>query len=306
VTAAARWGAVGLVVLLALAPDRPARAHEFWILPSTYRPAVGATLDVGLRVGHGRTSRAVRRNEDDIAQFILQGGDVIVPVAGAAGADPAGRVAVPAAGCWWLGYRSALAFSSLEPERFEAYLRQKGLESVLDERAARGEEGRYGVEMYSRCAKALVASGRCGDTAADDARVRRPLGFTLELVPALNPDRLRPGDALAVRLLFRRRPLAGALVEAWPVRDPTRAVRRRTDAQGRVRIPLEDAGTWLVSAVHMTRGDGPARAQWESWWASLSFALQAGPWRELRFERRRFLPGQPFPTRPLAPGRHGR
>jgi uncharacterized GH25 family protein len=47
----------------------------------------------------------------------------------------------------------------------------------------------------------------------------------------------------------------------------------RTDAAGRVRVPLSRSGVWLVKAVHMIPAPAGADADWESIWASLTFEL---------------------------------
>ena len=96
-----------------------------------------------------------------------------------------------------------------------------------------------------------------------------------------------------MRVLWNGHPLAGALVKAWrtPL-DPSGTTRPvfardsvavawqgRSDAAGRVTIPVLEAGEWLVSAVHMEASHATwaspgssAQADWESTWASLTFA----------------------------------
>ena len=39
---------------------------------------------------------------------------------------------------------------------------------------------------------------------------------------------------------------------------------------------LPRAGAWLIKAVHMIRAPSDAGADWESFWASLTFALPPG------------------------------
>ncbi len=286
-----RWAALPLVAILA---STVAHAHDFWIDPSSYRPGAGATVDVVLRLGHGPDARTVARDETRIERFELARGERAVPIGGRAGADPAGRVAVPADGCWWIAYAGGRSFSALSPAVFEDYLRRKGLEHIAADRQVRGEGERYGSEIYSRCAKALLQVGDC-DTGA---QIANPIGLTLEIVPDVDPAVLHPGDRFPVRIFFRGQPVGGVLLEAVPDGDRTRATRARTDTAGRVRVDLRHGGRWLLSAVHMERAVGPERADWESWWASLSFELHGARWHGLRFDRRRVLPGVPVPTHP--------
>jgi len=46
----------------------------------------------------------------------------------------------------------------------------------------------------------------------------------------------------------------------------------RTDRAGLATVPIAAPGEWLVSAVHMVPSEDRAAADWQSYWASLSFA----------------------------------
>jgi uncharacterized GH25 family protein len=94
-------------------------------------------------------------------------------------------------------------------------------------------------------------------------------------VPEASPAGLRPGADLPVRLLFQGKPLAGALVVAIPRDGPEAKVAARSDARGRVRLRLPRGGDWLVKAVHMVPAPRETGADWESFWASLTFRLPA-------------------------------
>jgi uncharacterized GH25 family protein len=103
----------------------------------------------------------------------------------------------------------------------------------------------------------------------------RVLGFTLELVAEDRPERLHAGQSLPVRLLYEGRPLAGALVVARERDDPNAQIDLRSDADGRVMLPLSRDGEWLVKAVHMRPAPADSGADWESLWASLTFVSGA-------------------------------
>ena len=253
-----------------------AQAHDFWIEPSSHRPAPGTAVGVTLRVGSRDDSVTYPRNPAHLERFVLAREDMAIPVAGETGDDPAGRIVVPSPGPWWLGYRSQVTLVALDARKFEDYLRDEGLENALETRAELAETGRPTVEMFSRFAKALLWAGVPTDDLRARSAITTPLGFTLELVPEQDPSAIRPERELPVRLLFNGAPLAGALVDATRMAAPGHAIARRTDASGRVSLPLAHAGVWMLAAVHMQRVTGPARATWESWWASLTFELGEG------------------------------
>jgi uncharacterized GH25 family protein len=247
---------------------RVARAHDFWIEPSTWRPAAGALVSVGLRVGEGFQGDAVPRKNTRIERFVLVTSAGETAIVGLDGAEPAGSVRVPAEGIHVIGYRSKPAAITLEAAKFEAYLKEEGLDHVIAWRKEKGESERAGKEVYSRCAKAILAAGKAPKEGFD-----RVLGFSLELVPVADPRLTAPGAKCPVRLLHGGKPLAGVLVVAMRKGAPAARREARTDAEGRVSLPLDAAGTWLVKAVHMVRTPAGTEADWESLWASLTFEV---------------------------------
>ncbi|MEX0878606.1 MAG: DUF4198 domain-containing protein [Thermoanaerobaculia bacterium] len=257
----------GAVLVTALVAAAPLYAHDFWIEPSSFRPAVGSTVSARLFVGQKFRGDPVPRNPALIEKFVLVTDAGETPVEGRLGDDPAGRARVVAPGIAVIGYRSRDSFLSQEADKFEDYLHEEGLERILELRARRGESAKPSREVFSRCAKALVSSG--GGSAGYD----RNLGLTLELLPEKNPYLLRVGQELPIRLLYEQKPLSGALVVALPYDAPDAKLSQRTDRKGRVRLRLPASGRWLVKAVHMVPASDAARADWQSLWASLTFEI---------------------------------
>lgn len=255
-------------ILLGMAAT--ARAHDFWIEPSSFTPTPGEGVTLRLLVGERFAGESVPRSDAMIARFVIAGPEGESEVRGAEGADPAGIALVEKPGLHVVGYRSRTTAIEIEAGKFESYLATEGLERVSALRAARGESDQPGRERYSRNARALLAAG---DAAAGGADA--PLGFTLELVAERNPYAMVPGDELPLRLTYDGVPIAGVLVSAINRDHPGATVAARTDDAGHVRLRLAAAGDWLVKAVHMIALPPGEDAQWESFWASLTFTLAA-------------------------------
>ena len=261
----------GVLVAAALLLAAPARAHDFWIEPGSFRPAVGSSVAVRLVVGTKFRGEALPRNPASIAQFVLVSDAGLTPVLGRPGDEPAGIVRIEGPGLQVIGYHSLNSQVSLEPAKFEDYLREEGLERVIEARARRGESQKPSREVFSRCAKALLFAGDFGKASHD-----RVLSFTLELIAEKNPYAMKGGDELPVRIFYEGKPLAGALVAALSYDEPDRKLSRRSDANGRVRFRIPKEGVWLVKAVHMVPAAPGLDADWESLWASLTFEILAG------------------------------
>ncbi|HEY2953709.1 MAG TPA: DUF4198 domain-containing protein [Candidatus Eisenbacteria bacterium] len=262
---------------IALLAASTASAHEFWLSPSTYRAGARDTVAVSTWAGTGfrgeakpwAAPRAVRFTLRTTREFDLR-------PAATNGDLTWARLVLPDQGGAMIGFESNFADIELEAAEFDRYLTLEGLDGPLRARQTLGSREGAGRERYGRCPKTWIAG-------ADAKRATAPLGLPLELVPLADPTRASP---LRLRLLDHGKPLAGALVRAWhrplegtgrPADPATRdsvgmALEARTDAGGMVTLDTSRPGEWLVSAVHMIPSGDRAEADWESRWASLTFA----------------------------------
>lgn len=242
------------IILVAMA-SQPAWGHDFWIEPSSFAPAPGDLVTVALRVGERLEGETLPRHDALIERFAAIGAGGEAPVLGLDGQDPAGVMRPTQPGGEMIVYRSLRSRVELDPLKFRTYLDLEGLPDVP-----------AGPEVFSRCAKALVRVGGKGSPA-----FAKPAGLTLEIVPEADPYMLPSGAPLAVRVLYRGKPLRGVLVVALDLASANQPQRIRTDAAGRARVALPRRGPWLIKAVHMVAAPVDAGARWESYWASLTF-----------------------------------
>ena len=271
--------ALPLTILLLF--SAAASAHEYWLLPDRFAAAPGDPIAIAHIVGTGWPGETLPRDPRRVVRFAIVDGKGERPIEGEPGADPAGTVALRTPGIAIAVYRSNPSRVSLEPKLFESYLQDEGLGAIVDYRAAHGESALPGEEIFSRNAKAMVVASRDGASPAelstlssrDAALLRRPLGLTLEIVPETDVRRLASGAPFTLRLLFRGKPLAGALVKSFPQGSVVTESRVHTDAAGRATMTLSKPGVWLINAVHMIDAPAVSGARWESLWSSLVFEL---------------------------------
>ena len=239
-------------------------AHDFWIEPNTFSATAGAPLSFALRVGEHFKGDPVPRQAAMIERFVIAGPDGVRDVIGREGSDPAGFTSVAAPGVYVVGYRSRPKSVELEAAKFEQYLREEGLERVIDQRKQSGRSNTPGIEIFSRCAKAIL-------TSPAEVIKDQTLGLRLELIA----ENITPGKPAAFRLLYEGQPLEGALVVATSKDAPMDKLTARTNKAGRVSLTLPGGGVWLLKAVHMIPAARETMAEWESLWASTTFELPA-------------------------------
>ena len=248
----------------------PLVAHDMWIEPVTFFPQPGQLVGIKLRVGQEVIGDPIPRSTALINQFIVVDGEGRKQVVGRDGSDPAGYIRATSSGLNVVGYFSNASSVELGPEKFNAYLKEEGLDAILALRTKNKQTNLKVNELFFRCAKSLVLLGPPTQDQAD-----KTLGFILELVAERNPYLLRIGEELPLRLTYENRPLVGALVVAMNRLNPADKQTARTGKDGRVRLKLPSAGMWMIKAVQMVPAAANSGADYASYWASLTFETKA-------------------------------
>lgn len=260
----------GLVLLLMAMLCSPVSAHEFWLEPSNYDPPLVSSVRISVMVGEGFAGRSLPRDDTHIDRFVVLGRQGEAPVMGTEGLSPAGFLRLTNGGPLVVGYLSHPTYLELPADRFNRHLEHQGLESVINRRKSLGLALEPGREAFYRCAKTIV-----GWDGLPHPVVQNRLGFPLEIIPVQGPSKLGFRNDFVLQVLYRDRPLEGALVTATHRYHRDDRHSQRSDADGRVSFPLQDGGAWLISAVHMVPAVDSIQADWESYWASLTFSIPA-------------------------------
>jgi uncharacterized GH25 family protein/hydrogenase/urease accessory protein HupE len=249
-------------------------AHEFWLAPSTYAAAAGDTVSIRAFVGSGFRGEAKPFGARRVQRFELRAAATRdLSRLGSNGGLVYARFIAPDGGGALVAYQSDFASIELPGPRFEQYLAAEGLDGPRTARARAKAEDAPGRERYARCAKTWIAG-------KEPRRAEQVIGMPLEIVALADPA---AADRLPLQVLYGGEPLAATLVRAWNTTATLAASERdsvppacssRTDAHGIVTLAIDHPGEWLVNAVHMVASGDPD-ADWESYWASLTFERPA-------------------------------
>ncbi len=253
----------------------PAFAHDYWLVPETFAPKEGATLQVRMYVGEAFKSEqevAYSAKKTAAMQLVTAKKSFTDFANQKDGTKPAFAFKMETASTAVFRVDRDWSSITLKADKFTMYLKEEGLDEVIKARAAAGETDADGKERYRRCLKTIVYAG-----GAPDDTPTKPLGQVLEIVPAKNPSTLKVGDELSVKVLFGEKPLAGLKLTAWHRDgDTLTTVNAATDKDGKAAFKLMKSGPWVVRGVHMRRvvekNPNPV-AEWESFWTSMTFAL---------------------------------
>lgn len=266
---------VATVLTLSLVVAGLAAAHDMFLKPTRYFLEPGSTLDLLLLNGNFTNSEnSIARNRLLDVSVLGPNGRVQVDTSkwSVAGDTSSFSVPVGVAGTWQLGVSTRPNIIPLTGAEFNEYLASDGIPDVLAARKRDGELGRDVRERYHKHVKALV---QVGDTRSEEFSTA--LGYPAELVPMENPYTMGPGSVLRFRALVDGTPVANQFVQyggrtASGGRIEMRSV--RTDAQGVGQVRLTEGGTWYLMFISMTRLTNDPEADYESKWASLTFAIR--------------------------------
>lgn len=161
---------------------------------------------------------------------------------------------------------------TLGAEKFAHYLAEEDARDAIALRQQTGQNEIDGREIYTKYAKAVFQT-----EGAPDEAFGQVVGHRLEIVPQRNPRALRIGDRLSVQVLFDGAPVVGLRVSGGGehLANGGYASHAHTNETGRAEIEIIGAGRCFVR-THLIRPHLETEvADWESFWASLTFTVNA-------------------------------
>lgn len=245
-------------------------AHEFWLQPKKFKYTVGEEIKLDFMVGesfNGEFWDLKKHKAEKIQLHRISGiRDLAKDIKLTQGNNL--NIKTDQEGTYLFSLQSNSAYIELEGEKFNDYLKEDGLDYILDERTKSGSLTNKSTEFYTRFAKLLVQTGN-----KTDDTYKKKIGLRYEIIPDQNPYALKVGDHLQCRVLFEGKPAAHALVKVWNKVNTTTFLQNiYTENDGTMRFPLSASGPWMVSSVKMIHSEKEG-AEYHSLWASLVFGI---------------------------------
>ena len=255
-------------------------AHEFWIEPSDFQPELGDVITVDLVIGTDFQGLSSPYMPDEIAAFAMIDAAGKKPITGRFGDMPAGQITAARAGLTLLYHQTGPLFVNYrKPEKFISFATEKGFTKIAALYQQAEVKNFRLVERYRRFAKSLLMVGA---TAGSDQFLGqdRLLGLEMELVALTNPYQ-HPAPAEFKAAVYESGvPRPGAQVTVF-IRHAPRDIKQKiivANEDGQIRMPLLPGRQYLFDSVKLHRLKNPDTekdAEWESLWASLTFAVPA-------------------------------
>jgi hypothetical protein len=270
--------AAALVLTLAAALSA-ARAHDFSILPSDGNARPDQPFDLAMHVGEVFPGDEVAWRAGHVVELAIVDAhgrrDIESPeIAG----DPAkARLSLRVPGTAVVALTTDASYITLEAAKFDAYLDEEQHHAAIEERrkglAPRGD----GRERYTRHVKTILnPRGPSASVALTH------VGLTLEIVPERSLAGIRPGGKVPVRVFFRGEPVPGGRLCASDAAHPgddahPYAWCGTLDGAGRIEAPVGGRGWEMLRTTRMIPIYDDPKADWHSFWASLTFPVDDTP-----------------------------
>ncbi len=254
----------------------PVVAHDFWLQPVRFIMMAPGAVPMLIYVGHGAARERWGLGSDRVVQFRSSGPDGLLdrkPNLTLQGPRFDAAVPLKKPGSYVFAFQSRPSISDLPFLRFNDYVAAEGLTPIAAHRDAMATQRSNGRESYSRRGKAIVQIGPIDPT--DVARVTRPIGLSLEIVPERHPLLLNAGEPLVIRVLYNRQPLADALVKLNNLdADATPIKMIRTDKSGRATFVIPKHGAWQFNVIWAEVAKGNASVDYVTTFSSLTFGTR--------------------------------
>jgi uncharacterized GH25 family protein len=262
-----RFFSLAILIFLSLAIE----AHEFWLQPNRYKFKVGEEASIDFMVGESFTGEQWDLKKHKVELLELQNAVGKINLTDQVKSIKGFRLIkqLPSEGTQLFTMKSNAAYIELTADKFNEYLKEDGLDDILDDRKKMNLLDRPSKENYTRFTKLLLQAGE-----KTDDTYKKNVGFRVEIVPLSNPYTLKTGDYLQCLVLFEGKPLLHSLVKVWSRLNTTTFLQNiYTEKDGTIKFPISNKGAWMVSTVKMISNDLPT-SQYHSLWASLVFGIE--------------------------------
>ncbi len=255
--------AAAFLIFLAISS---ADAHDTWLLPnhSETVPKTEVTLDLTSGMAFPELETGPKRARIQAANCRLAGETFDIKEISEDPQSLRFETEVPAAGvaAFWVKFPPKEI--EIKPEQVHEYLEEIGGSAALRKEWSEMKPPRC-RELYSKHQKTFI---RVGTATADDQSLKEAFGVALEIAPEQDPTTLKTGGGFSVRVLKDGKPFPVFPLNAIAGGE-TKGETRKTDAEGRVSLPLEKFGPWLLRGTEV-RKSSKLDADWESDFTTLT------------------------------------
>ena len=247
-------------------------SHEFWLQPDKFIYKKGDKASIRFLVGENFEGENWSGNRSRINSLFFYQNSLQKDISAALSENKGDslQLTLGQEGTSMVTFNSNNSFIELEPAKFNEYLEEDGLTDAIEYRQKHNETDSAGREFYQRSVKTIIQVGN-----KYDVTYKKTTSLPLDIIPLQNPYQLNNEAMLNIKILFQKKPLANTLLKVWyRDNDKTTEENLTTDKDGGAIIKAIPSGHWMISTVKMVRLDKNPKANWQSYWGSLTWGYK--------------------------------
>jgi len=259
---------IGLIVMVITSP---LFAHEFWLSSNKFFFYQNETAIISFNVGEGFEGsnwKGNRNKAKQLYQITPSGKKIDLKDSLSLIEGDSMYLKLTEEGTYMVAYNSINSFITLAPEKFAEYAKEDGLTYIIKEREKRNESNKPSNEYYQRSVKTLVQVGN-----KISSNCTKPTDLPLDIVPLKNPYAIEKKDeSISFKVNFKNKLLKNYLIKVWLKKDNKLISNKDiyTDQNGIINVTNIE-GIHMISCVYMERNTTDKKADWQSYWGSITY-----------------------------------
>lgn len=269
----------------------PLRAHNTWLVPSTYSTKQPTTVRLAFVTTEHFPTSEYKTSPPRVAEWVARLGPEkkLIRDYRLEQLELVARLRLEREGVHVIAAMLHPRFIEFEGDYFDQYLADERAAAALAARKKAAESNKPGRMYYTKLVKTFI---EVGNRPMPDYKT--PIGHPLEIIPLSNPCRWRTGDQVTVRVLCEGKPGANIRVSSGHEHMTVHRHRKSeshdyvenvvTNAAGEATLKLSRPGQWFfrthfirpIEDADKRNGDQP-QADWISFWASITFRVHDRP-----------------------------
>ncbi len=202
----------------------PAMAHDLWLNVDNHYPAPGSNTTVKVVFGHNFPYYDILISRGSLAEFSYLGPDGQKREVAKTWEDKTGE-------------RSGALVGEITAD-------QKGSYVVTAYRKVKGDKQHVASEKY---AKSIISTGE------GKSDISKPFGHRIEIIPLKNPQEIKAGESLPVKILFEGKPLSTYLYATYAgyySEDEPFPLFTKSNEEGVAYMKISQPGVWMFVCNH--------------------------------------------------------
>lgn len=244
--------------------------HEFWIQPDKFIYERTEAINLKFLVGENFNGNNWNGDKDNVNCLCLYYEDAVDKnLASDLGTDNGDslQLAMIDEGTVMITLNTRNSFKNISAKEFNAYLEENNFSEALLYRSQHHDTLKNGMENYQRSVKTIF---QVGDryTKVYGKKTTLPL----DIVPLDHPYNFSEIANFKLAVYFRGEKLKNASIKVWhKVDNKVTEQEYNTNDEGEANFMLSPEGEWMVSCVKMLPTEADPRADWQTYWGSLTW-----------------------------------